>query len=127
VYWLRKGNTWTARSRGFDRESLLNPDRIAEAWERGQNTIAVPSTRFITLRESIHRGDPAAAGTWETKPRILALDGGGKRSRLRTVGLELLSCLRPTRPMIPVPIESAPYESIVYDSHFEDAKEQAAL
>lgn len=130
VYWLRAGKSWVARSRGFDRASLLTPDAIGEAWEYGRTSVCIPTTRFITLRESIARNDPAAAGTWQTTPRELALDGGGKRSRiLSTDGCErsFKRTAPRTWPMIPDWVESAPYESIVYDSHFDEAKEQAAL
>ena len=120
VYWLADsvdGTSWKARFRGFDRESMQSPRFVLDAWNENRHESFVPSSRFITTKQALVRGDFAARGTWEETPRRLRLDGGGKRSKLHDVA-PCSTQFVPTSPAELPPLgdeeESQPYDSLLW-------------
>ena len=82
VYWQFNDAEWKAKYRGFDRSSAPTPALVLDAWENGERSIALPTTRFITLRSALQSRDLFPYWrTWRTVDRVLRIDGGSlKRS-----------------------------------------------
>lgn len=76
VYWQYAGEEWKAKYRGFDRVSAPTPERVLAAWSRGERWIALPTTRFVTMRSALQSHDLYPYWrTWRTVDRILKIDG----------------------------------------------------
>lgn len=73
VYFLWNGDEVIPKYRGFDKGGIV-PERIIEAWRRGDEKIDIPSTRFITLGSALaaHWSEWCK---WRTIPRELDLTG----------------------------------------------------
>jgi hypothetical protein len=76
IYWLRDGDGWASKYRGFDKEGMRDPAFVLEAWNGRKATIGVPSTRFITASHAVlHASTWKQKATWRTIDRALCLDG----------------------------------------------------
>lgn len=82
VYFLWKGTDCLPKYRGFDRGGIT-PQTIIDAWKRGDESIHIPSTRFIGLGSALEAHWESWC-SWRTIPRELDLMGGdGKREFIR--------------------------------------------
>lgn len=80
VYFLRQGEDWLHRYRGWG-SGVLEPEAIVAAWDRGDQSITVPVTRFVGMGRAL-ASDWSLWRTWHTEDRTLALHpcaGNGKR------------------------------------------------
>jgi len=74
------GGGWTAKQRGFDRDSMLTPKLVKDAWNVGKREIEVPVTRFynygMALMGKAGSDTWAKRCTWTTssEKRVLLLD-----------------------------------------------------
>ncbi len=76
VYWLREGERWKARYRGFDKETMTDPAIALDAWRAGEWDVSIPTTRFVTFGSAlVSKSAWEARGTWVTTPRVLNLTG----------------------------------------------------
>lgn len=76
VYWLRKGDTWFAATRGYEDVVGGKPVIILSAWANGLREVQNLQTRFITLRHSL-AGNQLSDDwrSWKTEPRSLNIVG----------------------------------------------------
>ena len=78
VYWLKDGDEWSSKFRGFDKGSLSR-DTIIECWRKGEPYQA-RLTRFVTLGSALSSKDFYKHWRrWETMPRSLDIMPTGKR------------------------------------------------
>jgi hypothetical protein len=79
VYWVREGNTWSDKYRGFD-QGTLTREGIIEAWT-GRESFTASLTRFIGMGSALssEKSWPLWR-TWQTMPRDLLIYPTGKRS-----------------------------------------------
>lgn len=81
MYWLRKGDKWTAKYRGLDNGSLQLDDVLA-GWSKGLSHVEASRTRFRGMFTSVI--SPERFGDWgewitEDPPPRIALYPAGKR------------------------------------------------
>lgn len=88
-----KGWEATTRGRGISRKTLHQyTSRVLEAWERGDETVPMPTERFVGLRTGLTRTDNVM-GEWEEYVFNLSFDPrpkrlwapGDDRSRIRVI------------------------------------------
>lgn len=78
IYWLRKGDDWEVKYRGFDQGSLVR-DAILEAWRNGGSYFATV-TRFVGLGSALSSDNYWDRWrTWDTSARELNIYPIGKR------------------------------------------------
>jgi hypothetical protein len=83
VYFTKSGGEWSTRGRGFDIGPLGRArSRICRAWRRGAASVAVPSTRFVTLGSALSSDTLWERwATFRTINRDLTIDGTGSKRR----------------------------------------------
>ena len=78
VYFVRQGDKWFAKSRGFD--SDLKPERVLEAWLKNQTEAYFPSTTFQGVgRSTVNEETWNNRGNWITIDRRLSLSPWGTK------------------------------------------------
>jgi hypothetical protein len=78
VYWLKTGDSWQDKYRGFDKGSLLR-EHIVGSWVLGQNYEA-SLTRFVGMGSALASTDFYGHWrTWEVQQRTLSITPAGKR------------------------------------------------
>lgn len=80
VYWLHDADEIKHYSRGFDKETMSDPQLIHRAWSRGEMQINVTQTRMITLgvghmSENFWR----LRGVFVSAPRALKISGSNSK------------------------------------------------
>jgi hypothetical protein len=84
VYWLAKqagsGLEWLPKFRGFDRKGMETPDRVLDAWSKGETKLAIPTTRFVTYGSALcSRAQWLQRARWFTDDRDLSLTGNSAK------------------------------------------------
>ena len=78
VYWLKHGDSWGDKYRGFDKGSLIR-EHVVGSWLLGVDYEA-KLTRFVGMGSALASTRfQQLWRTWQTSPRILGLQPGGKR------------------------------------------------
>jgi hypothetical protein len=79
VYWVKEGDEWTAKYRGFDPGSLTRED-VVRCWSEGKTKLETDLTRFFGIGSAIGRNTfQTCWRCWRTEPRSLNLMPSGKR------------------------------------------------
>lgn len=100
VYWLHDGDDIKHYSRGFDKETMSDPQLVHKAWSEGRLEINVTQTRMITLGVA-HMSENfwKLRGIFVSAPRALKVSGeNSKREAIDVMRLaphKELICTRP--------------------------------
>lgn len=78
VYFLRKGDSWYAKYRGFDKGSL-DREAIVQCWEHSCTTYQATLTRFVGMGSCVGTGNWSQWQQWPSEVRELSLVPSGKR------------------------------------------------
>jgi hypothetical protein len=119
VYWSYKSDgTINHFSRGFDKDALI-PDTILSAWQRGQTSVEIPTTRFVTLGSALASDERFYTKwrTWDTRPRKLEIRAIGKRQDITP---PLAGAWKPQDGLVNTRAANCPMLTSIYDIH--DAK-----
>lgn len=95
VYWLRDGDTWKAKYRGLDTDTL-NRDMVLEGWRRGRTSIEATTTRFRGMMTSTVSPERFTEWRqWVTEKKTIELAPNGKRVHSPS---DCVACMSGTKP-----------------------------
>jgi hypothetical protein len=123
VYWLKQGDIWSDKYRGFDK-GTLHREGVLEAWEKGTSFKAT-LTRFVGLGSALARTDFSIWRTWDRQEKKLDVTPAGKRIPGKVKDYQNRLCLTRAAPNITPEIMSRQYvlaweEKVGYDDPKDD-------
>jgi hypothetical protein len=116
VYWsYNLDGSVSHFSRGFDKEALT-PEIILSAWQRGETSVEIPTTRFVTLGSALASDERFYTKwrTWDTRPRRLEIRAIGKRQDIIPTPS---SAWEPQDGLVNTRAANCPMLTSIYDIH----------